>query len=122
MTHEQPNRNECDLVRPLRYRGLVLSDVGRYAKALAALEEAVTLLGSSPTKTPHASGTLAAILTNMGGVLDSTGRYAEALAADHEAVTLLRKLADKPPTRYQASLATALTNFGTALHTGRPGR
>jgi tetratricopeptide (TPR) repeat protein len=105
LADEHRDRHERDLVRPLRYCVLVLSDVGRYAEALAAHEEAVTLAKKFADDDAARQLELADALTNLGAVLrtisrnnENASRSEKALATHEQAVTLLRKLVVEQPT------------------------
>jgi tetratricopeptide (TPR) repeat protein len=130
LTDEQP-QHQRDLARALTNLGaIVFKSVGQYAddscryeKALAAEQEAVTLLRKLAAKQPARHlPELADALINLGGILHSVGShnndvrwYDEALAVDQEAIGLLRKLAAQYPARHQPDLARALSSLGRVL-------
>jgi tetratricopeptide (TPR) repeat protein len=123
LSNEQPARYQPDLARALTNLAGVLGTAGLHREALAAQQEAVTLLRRLPNDQPERQRDLAHALTNLGAaVLQSIGRYEEdarrfddALAAEQEAVTLLRRLSEKHPAGHQPDLADALVNLGSVL-------
>ena len=74
--------------------GLVLSDLGRHAEAVRAVQEAVDIRRVQASRAPSRfQWFLGQILTAFAGVLFVAARYQEALAAAQEAVTIFRPLA-----------------------------
>jgi tetratricopeptide (TPR) repeat protein len=94
-------------------RGILLSNAGRRAEALAAGEEAVTLVRELAAKNRDAFlPDLASALNNLGIRYSDLGRREEALAASEEAVTLHRELVAKNRDAFLPNLAGALNNLG----------
>ena len=88
--HDEPAAHRADLVSVLTDLGRALHDFGRYGEALAAHQEAVTLLRDlAHEQTDHHDYDLAHALTDVGDLLRHLGRYADALVANQEAITLL---------------------------------
>ncbi|MDA1234469.1 MAG: tetratricopeptide repeat protein [Acidobacteria bacterium] len=93
-----------------------LSDRGKGAEALAAVEEAVEIRWRLAKLVPERHETaLASSLTNYSNRLGAQGRGAEALAAIKEAVEIRRRLAKQTPERYEPELALSLTNYSVHL-------
>lgn len=77
------------LAGALRDVAAALERVGRYAEALAAVEEGLALFRQLDRDEPTVyRGELAHAVRNLAAGLERVGRHAEALAADEEAVAL----------------------------------
>ncbi len=100
----------------------VLSDLsavrlsmGQREEALAASEEAVSLLRGLTTATAGGRDPLPAALTNLGLALSNLGQPEQALRTTEEAVSMLRQLAAADQARYEPQLARSLGNLGGML-------
>jgi tetratricopeptide (TPR) repeat protein len=118
LTMEQPDRYQFSLASALSNLATVLyglgwkEDVRRYDQALAAREEAVTLLRPFADRYQPEFATS---LSGLGAILNAVSRYDEAVATDQEAITILRRLADEQPTLHLPELARVLSYFGSVL-------
>ena len=96
--------------------GSLAQEQGRFAEALEATQEAVTLRRALAADDPAAhQADLARSLADLGARLNRVGRYEEALEATQEAVTLRRALAADNPAAHQADLARSLADLGYRL-------
>ena len=88
-----------------------LADFGRYADAVAASTEAVTIYRELAAAHPDTfTPDLAGALSNHSSALAALGRHEDALAAGTEAVTIYRELAAAHPDAFTPDLAKALRN------------
>jgi tetratricopeptide (TPR) repeat protein len=114
--HDESAAHRADLVTPLTDLGHALHDFGQYDEALAAYEEAVTLLGDLAHQQPDRHDyDLAHALTDAGDLLRHLGRYADALVANQEAITLLRDFVHEQPNRNERDLVRPLRYRGLVL-------
>ncbi|GGZ80074.1 tetratricopeptide repeat protein [Streptomyces bluensis] len=96
--------------------GAELSAAGRSREALAACEEAVSILRPLAKASPADNEpALATSLISLGASLSANSRRGEALAVVQEAVTLLRRLAHDHPAVHSPALASSLANLSVEL-------
>jgi tetratricopeptide (TPR) repeat protein len=95
---------------------IVLAQIGYRGEALAATEEALTLLRSLARDDPDAyQGELAHALSSYCAHLSALDRYPEARLAGEEAIRLRRDLAAADQGRYDPDLATSLSSLGVVF-------
>ncbi|WP_328345480.1 tetratricopeptide repeat protein [Micromonospora sp. NBC_00421] len=92
-----------------------LANAGRYAEALAPIEEAVAIRRrlADADRTTHLPA-LARSLHNLGQVLSELGRREESLVHSQEAADTYRQLARTDPATHLSHLARTLHNLGMA--------
>lgn len=99
------------LGRALNDLSVRLSNAGREAEALAAIEEAVAIYRSLAAASSAQYGpTLATALNQLSNCLVDVGRNPEALSASEEVVEIRRPLAEAKPEEFAPELASALQN------------
>ncbi|BBC30837.1 hypothetical protein SGFS_021310 [Streptomyces graminofaciens] len=116
LARDDPAQYEPNLAAALSNLAIRLSDAGRRAEALAAVEEAVDIQRRLVSDNPSEyEPDLALSLSTLGLRLSDVGRGAEALAVLEEAVNIQRGLVEDNPTKYEPYLASALSNLGIPL-------
>jgi tetratricopeptide (TPR) repeat protein len=117
---------QSDLAATRNLIASLFSEVGKPVEALAAYQQAVTILGrlarENPTFIEYQRG-LAASHNNIGNLLSRTGEPEEALAAYKEALAIRERIARENPTvtEYQSGLAASHLGVGYVLReTGKP--
>jgi len=96
--------------------GSWLSELGRPAEALAAVQQSVAIRRAlAAAGAVRHCADLAATLSNLGNMLAEMGRPGEARPPAQEAVEIYRDLAAGSTDLYAAELARALANLGVRL-------
>ncbi len=116
LVKDSPTDFASDLASALNTLSVRLSDAGRRAEALQAIEEAVEIYRSlvKDDLAAYAPGSAMA-LNNLSSRLSEAGRRVEGLEACEEAVETYRALAKADPGTYAPDLAMALNNLSVHL-------
>ncbi len=105
-----------DLASSLDNLGVQLSELGRHAEAVTAVDEAVTIRRRLAEADPAGHlPDLASSLNNLGRQLAELSRGDESLAAVEEAVAAYRQLARRTPDASLPELATTLDGLSSRL-------
>ncbi|MFE4752407.1 tetratricopeptide repeat protein [Streptomyces mirabilis] len=89
-----------------------MSEIGRRADALDAVEQAVEIYRRLAADDPAAyESDYAASLSSLGVCFSEAGRHAEALNAEQQAVEIRRRLAADDPAAYEPDHARSLTDL-----------
>jgi tetratricopeptide (TPR) repeat protein len=102
-----------DVPQALNALGIMYSQHGRDAEAVAPTETAVRIYERLAEASPSNVKLLAGALNNLGIRYNNVGRYDEAIESTERAVELFRQLAAENPA-YLGDLAGALTNLGVS--------
>ena len=95
--------------------GRSLNGLKRYANALEALHESISICRTLVNSNPATYFPLAQALTGMGIVLKNLRKYDDAIAAYKEALEICMTFSLQDPLQYNEMMATTLINYGIAL-------